>query len=149
MPFACSSTHKFQARSASPGARLGSAKQTISFLNLCDLCFTMHFHFLLFYQFCRMNAISKFILFIYSCQNHISFSIFSQPQINHFLFYCFESLLKILNNIINILCSDGQTDRIRFNSLVKQFFFCALAVCRSSRMDHKRFYICYVCQQRE
>ena len=68
----------------------------------------------------------------------------------NFLFcYCFECFVKVLNNIIDIFCTNRKTDCIWFDTLVKKFFFCALAVCCCSRVDNQRFNICYVCKQRE
>ena len=63
------------------------------------------------------------------------------------LLYCFKSFLQILNNIIDIFCSDGKTNGIWLNTLIQQFFLCALAVCSRSRMNNQRFYIGNICQK--
>ena len=50
---------------------------------------------------------------------------------------CFESFVQILNDIINVFCSDGKTDCVRFDTLIQKLFFCALAVCGGCRMDNQ------------
>ena len=63
------------------------------------------------------------------------------------LFYSFKCLIQILDNIIYILCTNGKTNGVRFNSLIQKFLLCALAVCGSCRMDDQRFYICHICKK--
>ena len=67
----------------------------------------------------------------------------------HSLLYCLECLIQVLNNIVDILGTNGKTDGIRFDSLIQKFFFCTLAVCGGRRVDDQRFHICYVSEQRE
>ena len=50
---------------------------------------------------------------------------------------CFESFIQILDNIIDIFCSDRKTDSIWFDTLIQKLFFCALAVCGGCRMDNQ------------
>ena len=67
---------------------------------------------------------------------------------NHSLFSnSFECFVKVLNNIVNVLCTDRKTDCVWFDTLIKKLFFCALAVCCCSRMDNKRFNISYIGKQ--
>lgn len=60
---------------------------------------------------------------------------------------CLKCFIKILNDIVNILCTNGKTNCIWFDTLIEKFFFCALAVCCCSRMDNKRFNIRYIGKQ--
>ena len=71
------------------------------------------------------------------------------PLYSVFLLYCLECLVQVLNDIIDILSSDGKTDGVWFDSLIQQFFLGALAVSGGCRMDHQRFYVGNVSQQRE
>ena len=60
-----------------------------------------------------------------------------------------ECLFQILDDIINVLGSNGKTDGIRLNALIQQLLFGALAVGCGCRMDNQRLYVCNICQQRE
>ena len=76
-------------------------------------------------------------VFLYNIQGVISI-LFSN---------CLKCFVKILNDIVNILCTNGKTNCIWFDTLIEKFFFCALAVCCCCRMDNQRFYICNVSKQ--
>ena len=56
-----------------------------------------------------------------------------------------ETAFQILNDVINVLCSDGQTDGIAVNTLLVQFFFRQLRMGGGSRMDHQGLHIRYIC----
>ena len=66
-----------------------------------------------------------------------------------FLLNCLKCLIQILDDIVDVLGTDGKTDGVWFDSLIQQFFLGALAVCSGCRMDHQRFYISNVSQQGE
>ena len=53
------------------------------------------------------------------------------------LFYCFKCLFQIIKNIINILCSDGKADSIRFDSLICLFLLIQFCVGCRCRMNDK------------
>ena len=67
----------------------------------------------------------------------------------HSLLYCLECLIQVLNNIVDILGTNGKTDGIRFDSLIQKFFFCTLAVCGGRRMNNQRLHVSYICKQGE
>ena len=60
-----------------------------------------------------------------------------------------ECLIEILDDIVHIFRTDRQTDRVRTDALIGQFFFGALAVGRGRRMDDQGLHVCDVCQQGE
>ena len=66
-----------------------------------------------------------------------------------FLLNCLKCLIQILDDIVDVLGTDGKTDGVWFDSLIQQFFLGALAVCSGCRMDHQRFYVGNVSQQGE
>ena len=63
------------------------------------------------------------------------------------LFYCLKCLVKVLNNIVNILCSNRKADCIRLNPLIQKLFFRTLTVSCRRRVDNQRFHIRNICQQ--
>ena len=65
------------------------------------------------------------------------------------LLYGIEPSLQIVNDIIDVLRADGETDRTGFNALILQFRFRELAVGGSCGMDYKAFGIGDVREQRE
>lgn len=65
------------------------------------------------------------------------------------LFHCLECGIHGCNQVFDFLDTDGKADGIGFDALIQKLFFSALAVGGGGRMDHQRFYICHVCQQRE
>ena len=66
-----------------------------------------------------------------------------------FLLNCLKCLIQILDDIVDVLGTDGKTDGVWFDSLIQQFFLGALAVRGGCRMDYQRFYIGNVSQQGE
>ena len=48
-----------------------------------------------------------------------------------------------------MFCTDRKTDCVRFDSLIKQFFFCQLRMCCCCRMDNKALNIRNICKQRK
>ena len=65
------------------------------------------------------------------------------------LFRCFKPLFQICDDVVDVLCADGQPDRSREDALVSQFFLCKLGVGRSRRMDHQALHVRHVGQQGE
>ena len=66
-----------------------------------------------------------------------------------FLLDCFEALLQICQNVVDMLDTDRQTNGGRCDAGCQQFFLSHLRMGRRCRMDHQRFHVCDVCQQRE
>ena len=64
-----------------------------------------------------------------------------------FLLNCLKCLIQILDDIVDVLGTDGKTDGVWFDSLIQQFFLGALAVRGGCRMDYQRLHICHVCKQ--
>ena len=60
-----------------------------------------------------------------------------------------EGLIQVCNDVVDIFCTDGQSDGIRFDSLIVQLFRSQLGVSCTCRVDYQRFHVCYVSQQRE
>ena len=60
---------------------------------------------------------------------------------------CCKSSFQICKDIIDVLCTDGQTDRVRLNALICQLFLGQLRMCRSCRMDNQTLYVCNICEQ--
>ena len=65
------------------------------------------------------------------------------------LFDCCKSCFKILNNVIDVLCADGEPDGIRLDSLIKQLLLRQLRVRCGCRMNHKALYIRNICKEGE
>ena len=65
------------------------------------------------------------------------------------LLYLGKSTLKIRDDIVDVLCTDGQTDRSRLDACIQKFFLRQLGVCRGSRVDNQRLDVSNVCQERE
>jgi len=62
---------------------------------------------------------------------------------------CLKSLFQVRNNIVDMLGSDGKTDRVRLDPLIEQFLRTKLGVCRAGRMDDQGFHIRHIGKQRE
>lgn len=60
-----------------------------------------------------------------------------------------EGFLHILENVVDMLCPDRETDRIWADTLIGQLLLGALTMRRCGWVDDKRFDIRYVCQQGE
>lgn len=60
-----------------------------------------------------------------------------------------EGLIQVCNDIVDIFCTDGQSDGIRFDSLIVQLFPQSAGSELYLRVDYQRFHVCYVSQQRE
>ena len=58
-------------------------------------------------------------------------------------------MFQIVNNIIDMLGTDGKTDGRLCDALFRQFLVVELRVCRTGRMDDQRFDIGHVGQKRE
>ena len=58
-----------------------------------------------------------------------------------------KAFLQVGNNIVDMLCSDGQADGIGLNALVQQFLRGKLGVSGSGRMNNQGFYIRHIGQQ--
>ena len=65
------------------------------------------------------------------------------------LLYLGKSTLKIRDDIVDVLCTDGQTDRGRLDACIQKFFLGKLGVCRGSRVDNQRLDVSNVSQERE
>ncbi len=63
------------------------------------------------------------------------------------IFYCLKCCVQSCNQVFCFLNTDGKTNCVWLDTLVKKLFLCALAVCSCCRMDHQRFYICHICKQ--
>ena len=48
-----------------------------------------------------------------------------------------------------MLCADGKTNGIGLDALIQKLFLCKLGVGGGGRMDDERFYVGYICKQRE
>ena len=60
-----------------------------------------------------------------------------------------EAFLKVGDNIINVFCTNGKTDRVRLDSLVKKLSIVQLAVRRGRRMNDKALDVGYIGEKRE
>jgi hypothetical protein len=48
-------------------------------------------------------------------------------------------LLEVVDDVVNVLVADGDTDEVFGDSAVPPFLLRELLVCRSPRMDRQRF----------
>ena len=71
------------------------------------------------------------------------------PTLPQMPLHCRKCLLQILDNVVNIFRSDGQTDRVRFDSLLQKLLRRKLGMRRGCRMNHKGFYIRHIGKQRK
>ena len=76
-------------------------------------------------------------------------SFFIQTRLYFFASDRLKSAFQILNNIINVLGSDGETDGIRFDSLIQKLFLGQLGMSCGCRVNHQAFHIGYIRQQGE
>ena len=60
-----------------------------------------------------------------------------------------KGLIQRVDQVVNVLDSDGKTNRIRQNSARSEFGFAELRVRRSGRMNRERLYIGDIGQIRE
>jgi len=67
--------------------------------------------------------------------------------LSYSLFYRLKCGVQGGNQIFRLLDSYGKTDRIRFDSLIEQFFFRELRMSRACRMDDQRFDIRHIGKQ--
>ena len=65
------------------------------------------------------------------------------------ILHCLKCFLQILDNVINMLNPDGQTDGVGLDALVCLLLLIELCVGRRVGMDDKRLCIRHICQQRE
>ena len=65
------------------------------------------------------------------------------------LFYCFKAMFQIVNNIIDMLGTDGKTDGGRLDTACQQAFLIQLGMGGGCRMDHQRLHISHICKQGE
>lgn len=65
------------------------------------------------------------------------------------LFYCFKAMFQIVNNIIDMLGTDGKTDGGRLDTACQQAFLIQLGMGGGCRMDHQRLHISHICEQGE
>ena len=63
------------------------------------------------------------------------------------LFRRFKPLFQICDDVVDVLCADGQPDRSREDALVSQFFLCKLGVCRCRRVDDQALDVRNIGQQ--
>ena len=63
------------------------------------------------------------------------------------LFDCFETMLQISDDIVDVFCTDGQPYSAWCDTAFSQFLFIHLRMSGGCRMDNQRFYVCYVSQQ--
>ena len=66
-----------------------------------------------------------------------------------YLFQSCKSTLQILDDIVDMLGTNGQTDGVLLNALICQLLVSQLRMGCCCRMDNQALYICYVCQQGE
>ena len=62
-----------------------------------------------------------------------------------FLLNCLKCLIQILDDIVDMLGTNGQTDGVLLNALICQLLVSQLGVGCCCWMDNQALYICYVC----
>ena len=62
-----------------------------------------------------------------------------------YLFQSCKSTLQILDDIVDMLSTDGKTDGVLLNALIGQLLVGQLGVGCCCWMDNQALYICYVC----
>ena len=62
-----------------------------------------------------------------------------------YLFQSCKSTLQILDDIVDMLGTNGQTDGVLLNALICQLLVSQLGVGCGCWMDNQALYICYVC----
>lgn len=75
--------------------------------------------------------------------------IFRIPLYETPLFHCGKTLFQVRDDVVDMLCSDGQTNGIFVNASVFQLLRCHLRMSGGCRMDDQRFHICHIGQQGE
>ena len=69
---------------------------------------------------------------------------------DRFLFlHSLETVFQICQNVVDVLCADGQTDGRRGDAGVEQFLVVHLGVCGRTGVDDQGLYVCHICQQGE
>jgi hypothetical protein len=69
--------------------------------------------------------------------------------VNQILLYCLNRIIKIFNNVINVLCANRQTDGALEDTLICQLTVGQLRMSGGGRMNYQTLNICDVSQKRE
>lgn len=80
---------------------------------------------------------------------NLSNKALNNPPFSVTILNLIQSLLQVIKNIVDVLCSDTQSDCRRCDVLLSQLFWWQLWVSCCVWMDHKALNVCNVCKKRE